>query len=112
MSKKLAASPDLTATAGRRCSHRVDSGTPLRIHNVTSAGRMPTKNTIRQLEKCSTTPATRAASAYPMAHELCTMARARARSSVGQVSATRAAPVFHSPHAQAQDEAEDGQHQD
>src|SRR5438105_980965 len=32
-----------------------------------------------------------------MAQELCTMARALARSSVGQVSATSVAPVFHSP---------------
>ena len=37
------------------------------------------------------------ANAYPIAHELCTMEIALARSSVGQVSATSVAPVFHSP---------------
>ncbi len=58
---------------------------------------MPTKNTVRQLENFSTNPATNAAAANPMANELCTIASAFARNSVGHVSATSVAPVFHSP---------------
>src|SRR6266851_2395060 len=80
-----------------RVSHIADSGTPLRIHNVSSAGRMPTKNTARHPKYRDTGPATSAATAKPSAHELCTIEIALARNSVGQVSATSVAPVFHSP---------------
>src|SRR5229473_6087723 len=80
-----------------RVSHIADSGTPLRIHNVSSAGRMPTKNTARHPKYRDTGPATNAAPAKPIAHELCTIEIALARNSVGQLSATSVAPVFHSP---------------
>src|SRR5229473_4207729 len=80
-----------------RVSHIADSGTPLRIHNVSSAGRMPTKNTARHPKYRDTGPATNAAAANPNAHELCTIEIALARNSVGQLSATSVAPVFHSP---------------
>src|SRR5258708_8329178 len=80
-----------------RVSHIADSGTPLRIHNVSSAGRMPTKNTARHPKYRDTGPATNAAPAKPIAHELCTIEIALARNSVGQVSATRAPPLSHSP---------------
>src|SRR5712671_7072576 len=80
-----------------RPSHISDSGTPRRIHNVSSAGRIPRKNTARHPKYRDTGPATSAAAAKPRAHELCTIEIALARNSVGQLSATRVAPVFHSP---------------
>src|SRR2546430_2044870 len=58
---------------------------------------MPTKNTARHPKYRATGPATKAAAANPNAHELCTIEIALARNSVGQLSATRVAPVFHSP---------------
>ena len=70
----------------RRCSHR-----------VRSPGATPAKKTARH-PKCGITTATTAApNAYPTAQELCTRARALARWRAGQVSATRAAPLAHSP---------------
>src|SRR5215469_14391652 len=63
------------------CFHISDSGTPLPIHNVTIAGKMPTKKTMRQLflVQVSTVPATTAAAANPHAQVLCTRAMAFAR---------------------------------
>src|SRR5437868_8394862 len=77
--------------------HISDSGTRFWIQSVISAGRIPTKNTYRQLAYRKTIPDTSAASAKPIAQELCTTEIAFARNSSGQVSATRVAPVFHSP---------------
>jgi len=48
-----------------------------------------------------------------MAQLLCTIPRARRAMQRGQVSATSAAPVFHSPtHAEAEQETKDGEHED
>src|ERR1035437_1969193 len=62
-----------------------------------TAGKIPTKNTAHQPYYRATGPATSAAAANPNAHELCTIEIAFARNSVGQLSATSVAPVFHSP---------------
>src|SRR5215470_10725514 len=95
---KISEKGALSFVAARCSFHISDSGTLLLIHNVTSAGRMPTKNTKRQFwVQLSTIPLTNAAAARPQAHELCTSEMAFARKCVGQVSATRVAPVFHSP---------------
>src|SRR5271163_323883 len=80
-----------------RPAHIADSGTPRRIHNVSNAGRIPTKKTARHPKYRATGPATNAAAAKPRAHELCTKEIALARNSAGQLSATSVAPVFHSP---------------
>src|SRR6267378_5161388 len=97
---KMEKNPACSALGVCRCRiHISDSGTPFHIHRVTRAGRIPTKNTARQfwLVTFSTIPATTTADAYPQAHELWTIAMAFDRRWVGQVSATRVAPVFHSP---------------
>src|SRR5215510_371110 len=95
---KISEKGALSFVAARCCFHMSDSGTLFLIHNVTSAGRMPTKKTKRQFwVQVSTIPLTNAAAAKPQAHELCTIEMAFARKCVGQVSATRVAPVFHSP---------------
>jgi len=46
-----------------RSFHRWDSGTALRIQSVSSAGRIPTKNTARQPNRGSTSAVTTAATA-------------------------------------------------
>src|SRR5262249_34747864 len=97
--EKISEKGALASGCAACCFHISDSGTFFLIHNVTSAGSRPTRKTTRQLEcrRSSTIHAVSAAPASPHAQALCTRAMARARRFAGQVSATRVAPVFHSP---------------